>query len=144
MDIDVTTFEQAEAAIRSVRDAVFGEEQKVPRELDWDGIDPQCTHVLATDGNGTPIGTGRMQRDGRIGRLAVLKSCRDRGVGGKMLEALIESARSSGPESVYVHAQAHAISFYEKRGFRRTGVPFTEAGIQHVNMTRNTTMERCG
>ena len=79
MHTKVTSFGESESDIRSIRDTVFGEEQKVPRELDWDGNDPSCIHVVATDSEGAAIGTGRMQPDGRIGRLAVLKQWRRRG-----------------------------------------------------------------
>jgi len=93
-----------------VRDTVFGAEQKVRRELDWDGIDIQCIHVVATDDRGNPIGTGRMQLDGRIGRLAVLKEWRNGGIGGQMIEALIETARRRGLGGVRLHAQLQAVS----------------------------------
>jgi predicted GNAT family N-acyltransferase len=64
MDIRITSFSESEADIRPVRNAVFGREQKVPRELDWDGKDPQCLHVLARNSAGGPVGTGRLQPDG--------------------------------------------------------------------------------
>ncbi|MEC8692543.1 MAG: GNAT family N-acetyltransferase, partial [Bacteroidota bacterium] len=34
----------------------------------------------------------------------------------------------------YLHAQLHAIPFYEKYGFKCTGPEFEEAGIQHFKM----------
>jgi len=37
---------------------------------------------------------------------------------------------------VFLHAQTHAIGFYERSGFMITGEPYTEAGIPHRNMTR--------
>jgi ribosomal protein S18 acetylase RimI-like enzyme len=72
---------------------------------------------VALDKDGNPIGTGRIQPDGKIGRLAVLKYWRNRGVDGKMVEALVESARSKGLTEVNLHAQVYAVLFYEKRGF---------------------------
>jgi predicted GNAT family N-acyltransferase len=137
MNIKIASYGESERQIRAVRDAVFGREQKVPREIDWDGNDPRCVQVVATDDGGLPIGAGRMQPDGRIGRLAVLKRRRGQGVGRKMLEALIESARRQGFHQVHVHAQVQAIPFYEKSGFRKVGAEFLEAGIRHVHMTRS-------
>lgn len=136
MDIRVTSFEESERDIRSVRDAVFGEEQGVNRELDWDGGDPGCIHVVATESGGNAIGTGRMRPDGRIGRLAVLRGWRGRGVGAGMIEALVVSARRLGLARVYLHAQTHAIPFYERLGFEKDGPEFIEAGIPHVNMIK--------
>jgi len=135
MNVRLTTYEESLDAIRSVRDTVFGQEQKVPRESDWDGTDPYCIHVVATDADGNPIGTGRLQPDGRIGRLAVVKPWRCQGVGAGMLAALVDSARRRGLERVYLHAQLDAVPFYEKRGFEKDGTAFTEAGILHINMT---------
>lgn len=135
--IVITSFAESAADIRSVRDAVFGQEQHVPREVDFDDQDPHCVHVVATDAGGTPIGTGRMQRDGRIGRLSVLKQWRGQGIGARMLEALVASARGRGLEKVYLHAQVQAIPFYERRGFVRDGSEFLEAGMRHVTMTRS-------
>ena len=138
MDTKVVSYEASESDIRFVRDTVFGEEQKVHRELDWDGMDPYCIHVVATDDDGNPIGTGRMQPDGRIGRLSILKSWRGQGIGTGILETLVESARRRGLEKVYLHAQLQAVSFYEKRGFEKDREAFAEAGILHINMTRDT------
>ena len=134
--ISITSFAESAADIRSVRDTVFGHEQHVAREIDFDGTDPDCVHVVATDAGGTPIGTGRIQPDGRIGRLSVLKGWRGQGIGARMLEALVVSARGRGLEKVYLHAQVQAIPFYEKRGFERDGAEFLEAGMRHMTMTR--------
>ena len=141
MNIRITTFEASEREIRFVRDTVFGGEQDVPRELDWDIHDPDCVHAVATDESDNPIGTGRVLPDGRIGRLAVLKPWRGRGIGGEMLEALVQSARRRGLDEVYLHAQVHAMPFYEKSRFKQDGDEFVEAGIKHVNMTRETRPE---
>jgi predicted GNAT family N-acyltransferase len=142
MNIHVTSFEKSEGEIRSIRDAVFGLEQKVHRTLDWDGKDSRCTHVLAIAPDGNPIGTGRMQPDGRIGRLAVLKPWRGRGVGRGMLEALVEEARALGLSEVHLHAQVHAMDFYRRCGFRKAGLEFMEAGIRHIHMTKTLRPEK--
>lgn len=136
MNVAITSLGKSERDIRLVREAVFAQEQKVARQLDWDGLDPLCIHVVASDDSGAPIGTGRMQPDGKIGRMAVLKCWRGHGVGRKMLEALLEAARIQGLAQVHLHAQVHAVPFYERSGFHRAGGEFMEAGIRHVNMTR--------
>jgi len=138
MKIKVMSYVESERDIHYIRDSVFGQEQEVPRELDWDGNDRHCNHVVATDNEGNAIGVGRIAPDGKIGRLAVLKQWRSRGVGAKMLEALVDSARSRGLEKVYLHAQVQAVPFYENSGFEKDGDVFIEAGIWHVNMMRHT------
>ncbi len=107
------------------------------REVDWDGNDSQSFQVVATDDDNNPVGTGRMQRDGKIGRLAVLVSWRRQGIGQKILRVLVETANKEGFQEVFLHAQIQAISFYEKCLFHKNGKEFLEAGIPHVKMTRN-------
>ena len=137
MSIEITSFIESENDIRSLRDTVFGQEQGVPRELDWDGEDTWCTHAIARSHAGVPIGTGRMRSDGKIGRLAVLADWRGRGIGGRLLESLVSKAHEYKFKSAYLHAQTHAIHFYEKYGFRKEGSEFVEAGISHVKMVRD-------
>jgi len=120
---------------RPVREKVFIEEQKVPRELEWDEWDERCDHALARDAGGNPIGTARLLPDGRIGRMAVLKEWRRKGVGGALLVALLERARSRRMARSVLHAQTQAAGFYRRFGFSERGGEFLEAGIPHVAMT---------
>ena len=123
-------------ALRAVRWKVFVEEQRVPEELEWDEADERSDHVVAVATDGTPIGTGRLLRDGHIGRMAVLKEWRGRGVGSALMDRLLRCARESGHEVVVLHAQTHAAGFYAKHGFIAQGAQFMEAGMPHVVMTR--------
>jgi len=120
--------------LRSIREPVFVEEQKVPLEEEWDALDPQCRHVIARDGEHRPIGTGRLTPEHKIGRMAVLKQWRGKGVGEALLRALIDQARSDGLREVTLNSQVDAIGFYEKFGFLPYGERFEEAGIQHQAM----------
>lgn len=117
--------------LRAVRRSVFIEEQNVPEELEWDAADEHAHHVLATDGNDTPIGTGRLKADCHIGRMAVLRAWRGRGVGGTIVKALLSVAGKKGCGIVRLHAQTHAIGFYARFGFKVVGGEFDEAGIPH-------------
>jgi predicted GNAT family N-acyltransferase len=122
--------------LRAVREPVFVVEQNVPAELEWDELDPRCRHVLARDDEHRPIGTGRLTPEHKIGRMAVLREWRGRGVGEALLLALIEQARELGLPEVSLHAQVDAIGFYEKFGFEPYGERFEEAGIQHQSMRK--------
>ena len=119
------------APLRDVRTRVFIEEQRVPQEEEWDGADDECIHVLAVDANERPIGTGRLLPDGKIGRMAVLKEWRGKGVGGAILRSLMEEAGAQGFTEVKLAAQTQAVSFYERFGFETFGKEFMEAGIPH-------------
>lgn len=124
----------SERALRAIRTKVFVEEQSVPEALEWDGLDESSSHVIAVASDGTPIGTGRLLRDGHIGRMAVLEEWRGRGVGSALLELLLVIAGSMGFDEVRLHAQTHAIGFYARQGFKVEGEEFVEAGIPHVVM----------
>lgn len=123
-------------AIRRVREAVFVHEQGIASNLEWDGRDAEAWHVLACQANDTPIATGRLLPDGRIGRMAVLAPHRGLGVGGAMLSALLEAARAAGQREVWLSAQIDAVPFYAQRGFTPQGATYIEAGIVHQKMRR--------
>jgi len=123
-----------QADLIAVRTRVFVEEQKVPPELEIDGIDPQCHHAKAVDDGMRVIGTGRLLPDGHIGRLCVLPDYRGQGVGDRLLLHLIERARQQGLKEVLLHAQVSALAFYERRGFESFSDRFMEAGIEHQSM----------
>jgi predicted GNAT family N-acyltransferase len=122
------------AVLDALRYEVFVVGQGVPVELERDGRDPDCVHVLARSGSGEPIGTGRLLPDGRIGRMAVIASWRGRGVGAAMLDALMSEARRRGFRETHLHAQSHAKDFYVRHGYVVEGEEYLEAGIPHVGM----------
>ena len=119
---------------RPVRYAVFVVEQGVPPELEWDGLDHLCVHARAIDQHGQAIGTGRLMPDGRIGRMAVLAPWRRRGVGSRLLQALLRERHARNWPPAHLHAQLTAADFYARQGFQCAGAPFDEAGIPHVLM----------
>lgn len=124
------------AAIRRIREMVFIHEQRVPAELEWDGLDEDAAHVLAELSNGTPVGTARLLVDGHIGRVAVLPAWRGVGVGTSLLKTLLDVAREQGHRRVFLGAQIPAIGFYERLGFMSYGEEFMDAGIAHRHMAR--------
>jgi predicted GNAT family N-acyltransferase len=115
---------------------VFVVEQQVPADLEWVGDDARFSAVLAVDLNQQPIGTGRISGDGVIGRMAVLKDWRGRGVGSAILERLIQLGLESGQKQLTLSAQLHAVPFYSGRGFIAEGPVYLDAGIEHRRMTR--------
>lgn len=117
-----------------IRTEVFINEQLVPPDLEWDGYDQSCWHVLAQTAGGETIGTGRMLYNGHIGRMAVLPEFRNKGVGSALLTALLKLARQQGIHEVFLHAQTNAVAFYQKHGFTITSDEFMDAGIPHITM----------
>jgi predicted GNAT family N-acyltransferase len=123
--------------LSNIRRLVFIEEQNVPQEEEWDGKDEDSWHWIATEPDGSAIGTARLLPDGQIGRMAVMEKCRGRGVGAALLERAVNKARHLEFSSVFLNAQTHARTFYERAGFELEGSEFEEAGIPHIKMTQS-------
>ena len=130
------SWDKARADARPIRLTVFVEEQRVPVEIEWDDQDETSLHALAYTEDGKAIATGRLLPDGHIGRMAVLKEWRGKGVGGAILERLVTVARERGDKKIELFAQTHAIPFYHRYGFVENGEIFEEAGIPHQAMRR--------
>ncbi len=120
--------------LERIRREVFIEEQQMAESDEWDGEDTCCVHVIARL-NRDPVGTGRLNPAGKIGRIAVFSGLRGRGIGTLILRRLLDEARRLGIREPFLHAQVQAVPFYEKLGFASEGVVFDEAGIPHVRMS---------
>ncbi len=133
----------------AVRKEVFVVEQGVAQEIEYDEYDAVATHVIAVREDGTPLGTGRLlfgeaaaaktggdPTVGSLGRLAVSKEARGLGVGVALVRAIEDAARARGLAAVDLHAQTHALGFYERLGYEAYGPEFPDAGIPHRAMRR--------
>lgn len=119
------------SAIVQVRESVFILEQGVPEEEEFDRDDETALHFVAYGDDREPVGTARLTTDGRIGRVAVEKAWRGKSVGAALIQAALDSARSSGTKEIRLAAQTYALGFYERFGFRAYGEEFDDAGIPH-------------
>ncbi|MEU9368879.1 GNAT family N-acetyltransferase [Streptomyces avermitilis] len=133
----------------AVRKEVFVVEQRVPQDIEYDAYDAGAVHVLAVRDDGVPLGTGRLlygeaaaaKTDGdltvgSLGRLAVTQDARGLGVGAALVRAIEDAARARGLAAVDLHAQTHALGFYERLGYVVYGPEFLDAGIPHRAMRR--------
>ncbi|MFF0734886.1 GNAT family N-acetyltransferase [Streptomyces chartreusis] len=133
----------------AVRKEVFVVEQGVPQEIEYDAHDTDAVHVLAVREDGLPLGTGRLlygeaaaaRTDGdltvgSLGRLAVTPEARGLGVGAALVRAIEDAARARGLAAVDLHAQTHALGFYERLGYVAYGPEFPDAGMPHRAMRR--------
>ncbi|MBV0915398.1 GNAT family N-acetyltransferase [Apilactobacillus sp. HBW1] len=51
------------------------------------------------------------------------------------MEYILKVIKENFPNTkVEIDAQAHAVGYYEKGGFKITSEPFIEAGIDHIKM----------
>ena len=129
-----TDWQRDADALRAVRQAVFIDEQGVPEALEWDAADATSVHVLAVDASGTPIGCARLLADATIGRVAVLRAWRGRGVGAALMARIMAIAYAAGHRRVALHSQVGACAFYARLGFVAEGGVYDEVGIAHQTM----------
>ncbi|MFF1725361.1 GNAT family N-acetyltransferase [Streptomyces sviceus] len=133
----------------AVRKEVFVGEQGVAEDIEYDAYDAVAVHVLAVREDGVPLGTGRLlfgeaaagktggdASVGSLGRLAVTREARGLGVGAALVRAVEEAARARGLAAVDLHAQTHALGFYERLGYVAYGPEFPDAGMPHRAMRR--------
>ncbi|MEV6023129.1 GNAT family N-acetyltransferase [Streptomyces sp. NPDC052036] len=131
----------------AVRKEVFVREQGVPEDIEYDAYDADAVHVLAIRQDGVPLGTGRLLYGeaaaaknggdpsvGSLGRLAVTREARGLGVGAALVRAIEDAARARGLTAVDLHAQTHALGFYERLGYTAYGPEFPDAEIPHRAM----------
>lgn len=133
--IELLAWKEARAHASPIRFSVFVEEQGVPREIELDEHDPVCVHAVVFE-DGRAVATGRLLPDGHIGRIAVLKAWRGRGIGATILNELMKAASNRGHRELALSAQVHALAFYRAHGFVPVGEEYLEAGIPHQAMKR--------
>lgn len=117
----------------AIRKEVFVKEQKVDESLEFDH-EEESTHFLCFI-DGEAVGTARWRDSGKgikLERFAVKKDFRNRGVGGALVEAVLEDIPHN--KRVYLHSQSAAVPFYSRYGFKIIGPEFHEAGIAHFVM----------
>lgn len=135
--LTVLPWRAARPLVLPLRLAVFVAEQGVPWEMEEDADDPVSLHAALRNGRGEIVATGRLLPDGHVGRMAVRRDCRGRGLGRTVLNRLADEARVWGLTRLVLHAQCSAVEFYRREGFVPEGEVFQEAGIPHQRMVRD-------
>ena len=137
ISVQVMDWQHARPYAEPIRKLVFIEEQSVPEVMEWDEQDEAATHAVAFDTGGSAVGYARLLNSGQLGRMAVLPEYRRQGIGTALLQALETYAGLQHYDYLFLHAQVHALSFYEKQGYRTEGDVYDEAGIPHLNMYKS-------
>jgi predicted GNAT family N-acyltransferase len=122
----------------ALRLRVFCDEQGVSRAAEQDGLDDDAIHLVAFE-NGVAVGTCRLvlrDHEARLGRNAVAREHRRRGIGAAILDAADNEAVRAGAERIRLHAQLAARRLYERAGYVAEGEVFLEEGIEHVTMEK--------
>ena len=122
----------------ALRHDVFVVEQDVPLEDELDGRDDEAQHLVAVEA-GRVVGTCRLlHHDGvtKLGRMAVARDARGRGVAGALLAESEGAARAAGSSTIVLDAQTGALGLYERAGYVAEGEEFLDAGIPHLTMRK--------
>lgn len=126
-------------ALIQCRQDVFVSEQHCFYQ-DLDGLDQHAIHLLAVDGNGISgylrvIRPGFHGENAVIGRVAVSKEHRGKGLGRMMMKRGIDIARTISA-AIDIEAQAYLKAFYESFGFEALSDPYIHADTPHIHMRR--------
>lgn len=126
---------------KSIRNAVFVHEQKIPAELEFDEFDASTVHFVGYLKD-LPVTTCRVAinadiQQAKIQRVATLIDYRGQHLASQLLESVLETLTTDIPvASITLDAQLPAQHFYEQLGFIPVGQQFEEAGIPHIQMTK--------
>lgn len=135
--IQIASSAEQRAACIALRHEVFVSEQGVSVADEVDGLDEECTHVLALLAS-VPVGAARFRivKDAvKIQRVCVSRSARGSGIGAAIIEFIVEEAKSRKLATyARLGAQTHALDFYRKLGFEPYGDEYIDAGILHRDM----------
>ena len=137
LEIIIGSYQELKQNCDLVRYSVFVQEQNVPENIEMDDRDPLCRHIVI-EIDYTPIATGRIDiaKEGKIGRVAVIKDYRNKGYGSLIVHKLEKIAQEEGLTSVWLNAQKPSINFYQRLGYQVISDEFIEANIVHQKMSK--------
>ena len=140
LEILIGSYQELKQNCDLVRYSVFVQEQNVPENIEIDDRDHLCRHIIIKI-KSNPIATGRIDiaKEGKIGRVAVIKDYRNKGYGSLIVHKLEEIAQEEGLTSVWLNAQKPSINFYQRLGYQIISDEFIEANIVHQKMSKKIT-----
>ena len=118
-----------------LRESVFLGEQGFMVERD--DIDDTAEHIGLYLGDSL-VGVCRVYEcDGYVvGRIALDKQYRGKGLGGRLLSIAEKIAKDKGGTSIRLHAQTRAVGFYQKYGYEAYGDIEYEEWCEHIWMKK--------
>jgi predicted GNAT family N-acyltransferase len=122
----------------SIRAATYMSEQSCPYDEEFDGNDFCAAHIIG-EIDGEPAGCIRIRFFAdfvKFERLAVRPEFRNSSMAFRLVRAAIEYARRKGFHTVYGHARADLISFWQRFGFKAIAdrPAFAFSGVPYVEM----------
>ncbi len=121
-----------------LRKEVFVNEQNVDINIELDELDITATHFVAIDQEKV-VGTCRIViKDDycKLGRMAVSKEYRSKGVGRKLIQNAEKTVKEMGIKKIALSSQSHALEFYLKNDYKIISEVFYEANIAHQTVEK--------
>lgn len=139
--MEIKSYNTLPSLARYIREEVFVKEQGFREE--FDSIDKISTHIVMTDGD-KPVAVGRFyckdnprgEKEYFIGRLAVMREYRGKGVGGAVIKEAERLIKEQGGSCVLLHSQCRAAEFYEKQGYTKFGDIDYDEDCPHIWMRK--------
>ena len=122
-----------------IREEVYIVEQKIDRSDEFDQFEDESRHFVAYINN-EPCGAARWRftnEGAKLERFAVLPSFRKQGVGGALVQAVIDDILNHtdySDQPLYLNAQESAMPLYARFDFKPVGDTFLECDIVHQRM----------
>lgn len=138
--IGTESWAKKKETLADIRQKVFIEEQGVSTEEEWDDADTnsETTHLLVSyqeQGSEKKMiaGTARVLKSGKIGRVAILKEYRNKGIGAQLVRTATIIALTQFNKA-HLDAQIASLNFYTKLNYCAKGEVFLDANIEHKYM----------
>ena len=124
-----------------IRTEVFVVEQDFKEE--FDDIDNNCTFLVMYDDKKPiamcryfPVRTDKYENTYAIGRIAVIKEYRGRGIGSMIVCEGESHVKKEGACYAILSAQLQAEGFYRKLGYVSEGETYYEEWCEHIKMRK--------
>ena len=138
-DFDIVIYDKLPDDAIMIRKVVFENEQGFEAEFDELDESNKVKHMVFYK-DSKPIGTCRyyMEDDEyRIGRIAVIKEYRGKGIGQMIVRYAEDKILEIGGRETVLSAQVRAKGFYEKMGYVGEGEIYMEEMCPHIKMRKS-------
>ena len=134
----VMTVNKLDRNIKSIRKVVFVDEQGFQNEFDEIDDSDNVVHMLLCYDDES-IGTCRCYKENgeyKIGRVAVLKEYRGKGLGEELVKQAEKKIYEWGGREVVLSSQVRVQGFYEKLGYVAEGDVYMDEMCPHIKMRK--------
>ena len=138
--MDIKVFDEIPPESRFIRETVFLSEQGFEKE--YDENDNIAKHIVIYE-NDEAIATCRLYWDDEVncyhvGRIAVLKPHRGKGLGIKIVTEAEKIIKEMGGKEVFISGQVQVVEFYVKKlGYTQYGDVYLEEKKPHVSLKKS-------